>query len=222
MLLSVNLFMTLDGVNQAPGGPDEDTRGGFTNGGWLMSVFDEGCGQAVSRWFEQCGALLLGRKTYDSFASHWPQVTDPDDPVAGLINNSTKYVVTSSPVGEVWSDTTTVLGEDFLDEITRFKGVTHDKELQVHGSIQLAQILHQAGLVDVYRFLIAPVTVGPGLGIFNEGGPSYNMHVVHGAVTSNGVFDVEMTPADFESRKTVSIEDGKEIVIDAEQKDPDA
>jgi len=220
MLLSVNLFMTLDGVNQAPGGPEEDTRGGFTNGGWLMSVWDEGCGQAVGRWFELCGALLLGRKTYDSFASHWPQVTDPDDPVAGLINTKHKYVVTSSSVGDVWADTTTALGSDFLDEIARLKGVTDTKELQVHGSVQLAQILHQAHLVDIYRFLIAPVTVGPGLGIFNAGGPSYRMHVTHGVVTENGLYDVEMTPADFEGRKTVSVEDGKEVVIETEDSSP--
>lgn len=222
MLLSVNLFMTLDGVNQAPGSPDEDTRGGFTNGGWLMSVWDEGCGQAVSRWFDHCGALLLGRRTYDTFAAHWPQVTDPDDPVSGMINTSQKYVVTDSPVGDVWADTTTALGADFLDEIARFKGVTHTKELQVHGSIQLAQILHQAGMVDLYRFLIAPVTVGPGLGIFNKGGPSYNMRVVHGVVTPNGLYDVEMTPAEFESHKTITIEDGKEVVIETDKKTPEA
>lgn len=222
MLLSVNIFMTLDGVNQARGAPEEDTRGEFSHGGWLMSVFGEGCGQAVDRWFENCGALLLGRHTYDTFASHWPQVTDPEDPAADLINASQKYVVTSSPVGDVWADTTTALGDDFLDEIARFKGVTHSKELQVHGSIQLAQTLHKAGLVDLYRFLIAPVTVGPGFGIFKDGGPSYNMHVVHGAVTDKGVFDVEMTPADFEDRKTVSIEYGKEVVVQTRPRDPDA
>ena len=222
MLLSVNLFMTLDGVNQGPGGPEEDTRGGFTNGGWLMSVWDEECGQAVSRWVDNCGALLLGRNTYDEFASHWSQVTDPDDPVAGLINNNTKYVVTSSPVGDVWAATTTVLGDDFLEEIARFKGVTSTKELQVHGSIQLARTLHLAGMIDLYRFLIAPVTVGPGFGIFNDGGPPYRMHVVHGRVTTNGLYDVEMTPADFENRKTVSLEDGKEVLIDLDKKDQEA
>lgn len=196
MLLSVNLFMSLDGVNQGPGSPEEDTRGGFTNGGWLMSVWDEQCDQAVSRWFNNCGALLLGRNTYDVFAAHWPQVTDPNDAVAGQLNNTAKYVVTSSPVGDVWADTTTVLGDDYLDEIARFKGVTSAQELQVHGSIQLARTLHHAGLVDLYRFLIAPVTVGPGFGIFNDGGPTYRMHVVHGLVTTNGLYDVEMTPAE--------------------------
>lgn len=70
MKLSVNLFMTLNGVSQAPGGPDEDTRDGFTDGGWLFSTWDDGCAQAVSRWFDQCGTLLLGRRTYDTFAAY--------------------------------------------------------------------------------------------------------------------------------------------------------
>lgn len=222
MLLSVNLFMSLDGVSQAPGGPDEDTRGSFTNGGWLMSVWDEGCGQAVSRWFDNCGALLLGRYTYDTFASYWPKITDPDDPVSGLINNNQKYVVTSSPVGDAWAETTTVLGDDFLDEIARLKGVSDSKELQVHGSIQLARTLHQEGMVDLYRFLVVPVTIGPGFGIFDQGGPTYSMRVVHGVVTQNGIYDVEMTPQAFEGRKTVAIDDGKEVVIETEQKAPDA
>ena len=220
MRLSINLFMTLNGVSQAPGGPEEDTRGGFTDGGWLMSVFDEGCGQAVSRWFDQCGALLLGRRTYDIFASHWPQVTDPDDLVAHLINTSQKYVVTSSALGDVWADSSTRLGDDFLDEIRRLKSVEREGELQVHGSVQLARTLHQAGVVDVYRFLIAPVTVGPGFGMFTEAGPSYKMRVRHGVVTQNGVYDVEMVPEPFGGRKTVGLDEGKEVVL--EDKDLEA
>ena len=217
MRLSINLFMTLNGVSQAPGGPEEDTRGGFTDGGWIMSVFDEGCGQAVTRWYEQCGAFLLGRRTYDIFASHWPQVTDPNDVVAHTINTAQKYVVTSSALGDVWADSSTPLGDDFLDEIRRLKSVQSEGELQVHGSVQLARTLHQAGLVDVYRFLIAPVTVGPGFGIFSEAGPSYKMHVRHGVVTQNGVYDVEMTPGPFGGHKTVGLEDGKEVVVEVEE-----
>ena len=220
MRLSINLFMTLNGVSQAPGGPEEDTRGGFADGGWIMSVFDEGSGQAVTRWYERCGAFLLGRRTYDIFASHWPQVTDPDDVVAHTINTAQKYVVTSSALGDVWADSSTRLGDDFLDEIRRLKSVERDGELQVHGSIQLARTLHQAGLVDVYRFLIVPVTVGPGFGMFDEAGPSYKMHVRHGAVTQHGIFDVEMTPEPFGARKTVGLEDGKEVVVEIE--DPEA
>lgn len=217
MRLSINLFMSLNGVSQAPGGTEEDTRGGFMDGGWLMSVFDEGCGQAVTRWFDQSGALLLGRRTYDLFASHWPQVTDPNDVVAHQINTAQKYVVTSSQLPEVWSDSSTRLEDDFLDEIRRLKGVESDRELQVHGSIQLARALHQAGLVDIYRFLIAPVTVGPGFGIFDAAGPSYKMKVQHGVVTTNGVFDVELVPEPFGERKTVDLQDGKEIVRDVEE-----
>lgn len=216
MRLSVNLFMTLNGVSQGPGGPDEDTRGGFVDGGWLMSVFDAGCGAAVSRWFDQCGALLLGRNTYDIFAAHWPQVTDPEDPVADLINTRPKYVVTSSPLQEVWRTTSTALGEDFLDDIRRLKSRDSGLELQVHGSIRLAATLHRAGLVDVYRFLIAPVTVAQGFGIFDDGGPTYRMHVQHGVVTENGVFDVELVPNPMGARKSVGLEDGKEVVREVE------
>ena len=87
MKLSVNLFTTLDGVSQAPGGAEEDTRGSFTRGGWLMGVFDQGCGEVANSWFEKGGAVLLGRNTYDAMESHWPLVTDPGDPVANLLNN---------------------------------------------------------------------------------------------------------------------------------------
>src|SRR5690625_7049665 len=97
MKLSVNLFMTLNGVSQAPGGPDEDTRGGFTDGGWLFTVWDDQCERAVNRWFNQCHAFLLGRTTYDIFAGYWPQVTDPENGIATKLNTLQKYVVTSSP-----------------------------------------------------------------------------------------------------------------------------
>lgn len=215
MKLSVNLFMTLDGVSQAPGGPDEDTRGGFEHGGWLMQVFDDGCGQATSGWYDHCGALLLGRHTYDTFASHWPRVTDPDDAVAAHINNDHKYVVTSRPLGDVWQDTSTALGEDFLAEIEELKKRDSDLELQVHGSIQLARTLHEAGLVDVYRFLVAPLVVGGGAGIFSgENAPALLMNVTNGTVTENGVFSVEMTPSQFTKTLSAAIVDGKDTVVE--------
>lgn len=210
MKLSMNLFMTLNGVSQAPGGPDEDTRGGFTDGGWLFTVWDDDSGAAITRWFDQCGALLLGRTTYDIFAGYWPQVTDPEHQVATILNTAHKYVVTSSPVVGAWSDTTTALNGDFLADIAALKNQDSDQELQVHGSIQLARTLHEAGLVDLYRFLIAPVTVGPGLGIFDGHGPSFKMNVQHGMVTENGIFDVELTPEELHISQTAAVQDGKD------------
>lgn len=210
MKLSINLFMTLNGVNQAPGGQDEDTRGGFSDGGWVFTVWDDGCSQAVSRWFDHCDALLLGRTTYDIFSHYWPQVTDPDNEVAKILNSVQKYVVTSSQVGDAWSDSTTSLDGDFLTDINELMASDSDKELQVHGSIQLARTLHEAGLVDIYRLLIVPVTVGPGLGIFDGTSPSYRMITQQATVTANGVFDVEMTPQDLRIVQTAAVQDGQD------------
>lgn len=213
MKLSINLFMTLDGVCQAPGSPEEDTRGGFAHGGWLMPLFDEGCGRAVSSWFSRTSALLLGRRTYDTFAGHWPQVSDPDDRVAAQINYGPKYVVTSAPVGETWAETTTVLGEDFLEQVQQLKSMPGD-ELQVHGSIQLARTLHQAGLVDVYRFLVAPVVVGGGAGIFGAEGPAVTMTGSTSTVTENGVIALELSPGEFR-QASATVQEGRDTIDDS-------
>ncbi len=210
MKLSVNLFMTLDGVSQSPGSPEEDPRGGFARGGWLMPVFDEGCGRAVDEWYSHTSALLLGRTTYNAFISHWPQVTDSEDRVASQINQRTKYVVTSSPVDEVWADTTTVLGEDFLDRVRELK-THHGDELQVHGSIQLARALQQAGLVDIYRFLIAPVMVGEGSSVFGSTNPASTMTVASSTVTASGVVALELTPGEFRQAAAV-VENGRDSI----------
>lgn len=210
MRLSINLFMTLDGVCQGPGSPDEDTRGGFTRGGWLMPVFDEGCGRAVDSWYSHTSALLLGRTTYDTFAGHWPDITDPDDRVATQINRGPKYVVTSSPIGDAWTETTTVLGADFRDRIRALKEQPGD-ELQVHGSIQLAAALHRARLVDVYRFLIAPVVVGAGASVFGDEDPASTLAVTSSDVTDSGVIALDLTPGEFR-QAAATVVDGKDTI----------
>lgn len=197
MILSVNLFMTLDGVSQGPGSDQEDTRDNFTSGGWLMPYFDEGCGKNVDRWFSNLDEFLLGRFTYDTFAGHWPTVTDPDDRGAKLVNSSIKNVVTSHPVDNVWNDTTKILGEDFLDDVRIMKTRESSGELQVHGSVKLARTLHEAGLVDLYRFLMAPVVVGRGSRIFHREGPATGMSVVHREVTESGVIELDLKPKPF-------------------------
>ncbi|PNL16771.1 dihydrofolate reductase family protein [Micrococcus sp. FDAARGOS_333] len=217
MKLSINLFRTFDGVSQGPGSAHEDPRDGFTNGGWLMPVFDEGVGEAVNGWFEHCGALLLGRRTYDTFAAHWPQVTDPSDPVAAVINRAPKYVVTSSELAtDAWADSTTVLGEDFLERIRELKASDAESELQVHGSVKLARTLHDAGLVDLYRFVVAPVVVGSGSGVFSDAGPATTMSVTHSTVTPNGCLAIEMVPGEFVNDLTAAVEDGQDVIRPAE------
>ncbi|HIY65990.1 MAG TPA: dihydrofolate reductase family protein [Candidatus Agrococcus pullicola] len=210
MKLSINLFMTLDGVSQSPGSPDEDPRGGFTRGGWLLPVFDEGCGRAVDDWYSRTSALLLGRNTYDTFAGHWPEVTDSDDRVAAQINRGPKYVVTSRPVDTVWAETTTVLGDNFLERIRHLKEEPGD-ELQVHGSVRLARTLHRAGLVDVYRFLIAPVFVGKGMSIFDGDDSASTLTATNSSITDSGVIALELLPGEFRQATSV-VQDGKDSV----------
>jgi len=112
------------------------------------------------------------------------------------------------------AETTSVLGDGFLADVAELKASFGDKELQVHGSIQLARTLHNAGLVDVYQFLIAPVIVGPGARLLDGSGPSYEMNVQHTVVTDNGVFDVEMTPLQLDITQQPTVRDGQETVDD--------
>lgn len=211
MKLSINLFSTLDAVSQAPGGVEEDPSGGFSRGGWLMGVFDDGCGETVDGWFARCDAVLLGRRTFDMMSGHWPLVTDPEDAVAAKLNHGPKYVVTSSAVDGAWADTTTVLGGDFLDRIRELKEAGGDGELQLHGSIRLARTLHEVGLVDIYRFLIAPVVVGRGKGIFTDDSPAHTMTVTDSRITENGVVALEMTAGELKQGLAV-VEAGKDAI----------
>lgn len=161
-------FLSLDGVSQGPGAPDEDTSDGFTRGGWFTPFLDETFVEAVAGWVDGADALLFGRRTYESFARDWPAVDDPDDPFAAKMNGLPKYVASRGLARADWAPTTILQGEA-VAQVAALKRRS-GRELQVHGSARLAASLLAAGLVDEMRLAIAPVVVGRGRRLFREGG----------------------------------------------------
>lgn len=171
MRLVLMEFLSLDGVSQGPGGPEEDTSGGFTRGGWFVPFLDEPLVRRIAGWVDQADALLFGRRTYENFARDWPQITDPDDPFAARMNGLPKYVASQSLERADWAPTT-ILGGDVLAQVAELKRGP-GRELQIHGSSRLAQSLLAAGLIDELRLVVAPVVVGDGRRLFPErGGPA--------------------------------------------------
>ncbi|AZQ38487.1 dihydrofolate reductase [Streptomyces cyaneochromogenes] len=179
------LFVTLDGVYQAPGGREEDTRGGFEHGGWVFPYADDEFGQFINEVFARPAAFLLGRRTYDIFAAFWPKVTDPADPVASKLNALPKYVASSTLSDPEWAGTTVISG-DLAKEVTALKERT-DGELQVHGSGALVRSLLAHGLVDTLHLLTFPVVLGTGHRLFTEGAVPTKFEHTGGLTTSTGV-----------------------------------
>lgn len=156
-------FISLDGVMQGPGGPDEDTSGGFTAGGWTVPYFDEFLGEVMGEQMNQPFDLLLGRKTFDIFAGYWPD--HPDE--GPEINRATKYVVSNTLTSHDW-DKSVFLSGNVVDAIKQLKQ-SDGADLQVHGSGKLIQTLLEHDLVDELWLKIFPVTVGKGKRLFAEG-----------------------------------------------------
>ena len=163
----VTTFVSLDGIMQAPGGPQEDPTGGFTLGGWTAPYFDEALGASLGQIFGRPFDLLLGRKTYDIFAAHWPYVIDPNDPIAGIFNRVTKYVASRSNPKLTWQNSQ-LLGENVVASLKALKG-EDGRELLVQGSSNLLQTLWRNGLIDELSVLIFPVVLGKGKRLFGEG-----------------------------------------------------
>lgn len=161
----INLFTTLDGVAQAPGGQDEDTSGGFRFGGWQAPFEDEAVGEDVIGGLARVDALLLGRRTYDIFSGYWPQHTD--NPVGERYEAIAKYVATRNPSLELpWRDSTRV-GNDLEAEITAIRA--HHRETHVWGSIDFVQTLFAAQLYDELHLWVYPIVLGEGRKVFPDG-----------------------------------------------------
>jgi dihydrofolate reductase len=182
--LTLTTFLTLDGVMQAPGGPGEDPSGGFPHEGWLVPHADPDMGRTMVEIFSKADAFLLGRKTYDIFAAHWPRVADPDDLVAVKLNSLPKYVASRTRTAFSWSGS--VLVRDVVAETGALKQ-RFPREIQVHGSCGLAQTLIEHDLVDEYRLLTFPVILGTGKRLFGAGAVPACMTLVRSNTTSTGV-----------------------------------
>jgi dihydrofolate reductase len=164
--ITATTFVSLDGVLQAPGGPEEDTTGGFPYGGWSFPYGDEDFGAYMAEVFTHADAFLLGRRTYDIFASHWPRVTDPEDPIASPLNALPKYVASSTLERPGWQNTT-VLSGDIEEALRKLKEQPGD-EIQIHGSGALVRSLFGKGLIDLHRVLVFPVHLGTGARLFPQ------------------------------------------------------
>src|SRR5512138_2055236 len=177
-------FVSLDGVIQAPGGPDEDRSGGFELGGWTVPFFDDFAGGVMAEQMGRPYDLLLGRKTYEIFASYWP-FQKADDPTAAGLNRATKYVATRTLEKAGWGPVTLLRG-DVPSEIRKLKATT-GPDLQVHGSGNLIQTLLANDLADELWLKIFPVTLGPGKRLFAEGAVPANFKALDQRISPTGV-----------------------------------
>jgi dihydrofolate reductase len=180
--LVINTFASLDGVMQAPGGPEEDPTGGFELGGWSVPFWDDRMGEAMTEFMGKPFDLILGRKTYEIFAAHWPH---SDEPGAAELNRATKYVASRTLDRLDWENSMLLEG-DVGEAVARLKE-EDGPELQVHGSSDLIQTLVRRDLIDEFRVWIFPVVLGSGKRLFGEGVPPRTLKLVDSKVSSTGV-----------------------------------
>ena len=182
--LVVGTFLTLDGVMQAPGGPNEDREGGFRHGGWLVPYFDERFAEVMTEWTKRAGAFLLGRKTYEIFAASWPKSTDPADEIATALNTRPKFVASRTLDKLNWNNSRLLRG-DVAEEVAKLKA-QEGGEIQVHGSSDLLQTLLKHNLIDTLRIWQFPVVIGAGKRLFGEGTIPGSFRLVDAQQTNTG------------------------------------
>lgn len=187
MRLVFMTFSSLDGVTQGPGSPEEDTANGFSRGGWFVPYLDETFIGLVQRWAMDADAYLFGRRTYTAFAEAWPNMPDPEDPIAHSLNSSPKYVAsnTLSDAEATWGPATILRGDisAAVEQLKQQPG----RELQVHGSTTLGRWLLDRGFVDELRLVIAPVVVGDGRRLFEPCDHATGLRLADTATTPGGL-----------------------------------
>jgi dihydrofolate reductase len=184
--LIVLTFITLDGVMQAPGGPEEDPAGGFKFGGWVVGYWDDYIGRVMDEQMAKPFDLLLGRKTYEIFAAYWPYVKD--NPMADKLNSVKKIVASRMLKKLEWANSTLITG-DVVQEIKKLKE-QKGPELQVHGSSNLIQTLLKHDLIDEFRLKIFPVAIGTGKRLFGEGTLPSGFKLLESKTSTAGVIIV--------------------------------
>ena len=195
MRVVISDFVSLDGVAQAPGGPEEDTEGGFTNGGWSMPFFDvETMGGAINQAMATTSALLFGRRTWQIMAAAWP--ARAGDPFADRMNEIGKYVVSRTLTQDdlSWANTTLLPGDDVVGAVQRLRE-QDGGDLQVMGSLSLARTLISSDLVDEYRLMIEPVILGGGKRLFPDDGRAHILELVATTASKTGVHICTYRPA---------------------------
>jgi dihydrofolate reductase len=190
--LVVTNSLTLDGVMQAPGRPDEDLRGGFDRGGWALPYNDEVMGQVVGAGMAQTGALLLGRRTYEDFASVWPD--RKDNPFSEMLDNVNKYVASTTLAEPLPWRNSTLLAGDAADAVADLRQQPGN-DIVILGSGELIQSLQRRDLIDRYVLLIHPLVLGSGRRLFPEGARLADLRLLDSVTTTTGVIIATYEPS---------------------------
>lgn len=191
----VDEWMSLDGVVQAPGNPQEDTTGGFAHGGWHLPYFDEMSQNWVIDYLTEAGGFLLGRRTYEILGNYWATNTSEEEQViAGPLNSKPKFVASTSLTEPLdWQNSSLLRGD--IAEAVRAVQEQNGGDLHVMGSTQLVHTLIENDLVDEFRLMIDPVVLGGGKQLFLDDGARRSLRLVQGQVTATGAFLATYTPA---------------------------
>ena len=185
MKLTTTTNVSVDGVMQGLGGPEEDRRGGFERGGWALPLFDNEGATFVGQIYQRADAFLFGRRTYEIFAGYWGAMANPDNPISDALNTKPKYVASTTLTDPQWA-ATTVLSGDVAAAIGELKA-EQEGELQVHGSGALIRWLLDNGLVDEITLLVYPVILGQGTRLFPDAGPDAALDLMESRSTPKGV-----------------------------------